>query len=64
MTAGGEDDSLMHAFKNHLSVIIGFCDLLLHDLPEDDPKRADILEIRNAGQTAIALLTELSERMR
>ena len=64
MTAGGEDDSLMHAFKNHLSVIIGFCDLLLRDLPEDDPKRADILEMRKAGHTAIALLPELSKRMR
>ena len=64
MTAGGEDDSLMHAFKNHLSVIIGFCDLLLRDLPEGDPKRADILEMRKAGRSAIALLPQLSERMR
>ena len=65
MTAGGEDDSaLVHEFKNHLSVIVGFCDLLLRDLPEDDPKRADILEMRKAGHTAIALLPELSERMR
>ena len=65
MTAGGEDDTpVMHEFKNHLSVIIGFCDLLLRDLPEDDPKRADILEMRKAGHTAIALLPELSKRMR
>jgi len=65
MTAGGEDDPpVIHEFKNHLSVIVGFCDLLLRDLPEDDPKRADILEMRKAGQTAIALLPALSERMR
>ncbi len=64
MTASGEDDTpLVHEFKNHLSVIIGFCDLLLRDLPEDDPKRADILEMRRAGQAAIALLPELSERL-
>lgn len=55
---------LLHEFKNHLSVIIGFCDLLLHDLREDDPKRADILEVRKAGHAAIALLPELSERLR
>ncbi|MBI4886938.1 MAG: hypothetical protein HY824_07590 [Acidobacteria bacterium] len=65
MTAGDKDDSpLMHEFKNQLSVIVGFCDLLLRDLPEDDPKRADILEMRKAGHTAIALLPKLSERMR
>ena len=64
MTAGSEDDTLLiHEFKNHLSVIIGFCDLLLRDLPEGDPKRADIVEIRKAGQSAIALLPKLSERM-
>ncbi|OFW16206.1 MAG: hypothetical protein A3F70_08895 [Acidobacteria bacterium RIFCSPLOWO2_12_FULL_67_14] len=65
MTATGEDDTpLIHEFKNHLSVIIGFCDLLLRDLPEGDPKRADILEMRRAGQAAIALLPKLSERPR
>ena len=65
MTVSGDDDTpLMHEFKNHLSVIVGFCDLLLRDLPKDDPKRADILEMRKAGQSAIALLPQLSERMR
>ena len=65
MTASGEDDTpLMHEFKNHLSVIIGFCDLLLSDLPEGDPKRADIVEMRKAGRSAMALLPQLSERMR
>jgi len=65
MTAGGgHDTSVMHEFKNHLAVIVGFCDLLLRDVPEDDPKRTDILEIRNAAQAAIALLPALSERMR
>ena len=55
---------LLHEFKNHLSVIIGFCDLLLSELREDDPKRADVLEVRKAGHAAIALLPELSERLR
>ncbi len=55
---------LLHEFKNHLSVIVGFCDLLLNDLREDDPKRADILEVLKAGHAAIALLPELSERLR
>lgn len=59
-----DDNLLLHEFKNHLSVIVGFCDLLLRDLPEHDPKRTDILEMRKAGHAVIALLPELSARMR
>lgn len=58
------DSPLLHEFRNHLSVVIGFCDILLHDLSQDDPKRADLLEMRKAGEAAIALLPELSARMR
>lgn len=60
----GGSPLLLHEFKNHLSVVLGFCDLLLRDLPEDDARRADILEMRKAGLAAIALLPELSERLR
>jgi hypothetical protein len=55
---------LLHEFKNHLSVIVGFCDLLLTELREDDPKRADIQEVLKAGHAAIALLPELADRLR
>lgn len=58
------DDPLLHQFKNHLSVIVGFCDLLVRDLPQDDPKRQDVLEIRRAGLAAINMLPELSDRIR
>jgi len=58
------DSPLLHQLKNHLSIVIGFCDLLLGDLPQDDPKRADIQEMRKAGQAALALLPDLSARMR
>jgi hypothetical protein len=59
-----DENRLLHEFKNHLSVVIGFCELLLRDLPEDDAKRADILEVRKAGLAAIALLPELAEHLR
>ena len=57
-------DPLLHAFQNHLSAIVGFCDLLLRDIPEGDPKRADILEVYKAGHAALDLLPQLSTRMR
>lgn len=45
-------------------MIVGFCQVLLREMPEDDPKRVDILEMRRAGNAALALLPELSTRMR
>lgn len=61
-TANGE--RLVHEFKNHLSVIVGFCDVLLRELPDGDPKRADVSEIQKAGHAALALLPELMARTR
>ena len=59
-----DDASVLHQLKNHIAVVIGFCDLLLRDLSEDDPNRADILKMRETGHDAMALLPELSDRMR
>jgi hypothetical protein len=54
----------LHQLKNHLSIIIGFCDLLLGDLANNDPKRVDIQEMRKAGQAALEMLPSLATRMR
>ncbi|MBI4886942.1 MAG: hypothetical protein HY824_07610 [Acidobacteria bacterium] len=60
----GSDDPLLHQFRNHLSVIVGFCDLLLDELPEGDARRADLLEMSKASHEAVALLPALRERLR
>jgi hypothetical protein len=52
-------DTLIHEFNNHLSVIVGFCDVLLRDLPESDEKRADIAEIQRAALAVVALLPRI-----
>jgi hypothetical protein len=62
--AGGPEPPEIHQLKNYLSVIIGFCDLLLGDLPMDDPSRVDIQEMRKAGQAALDTLPGLATRMR
>ena len=66
MTAASTDPEPpeLHQLKNHLSIIIGFCDLLLGDLADDDPKRVDIVEMRKAGQAALDLMPDLATRMR
>ena len=58
------DSPVIHQLKNHLSIIVGFCDLLLGDLPLDDPKRVDIQEMRKAGQAALDLIPDIAARMR
>lgn len=55
-------DQLVHEFKNHLSVIVGFCDVLLRDLPEGDVKRADVVEIQRAALAVVALLPQIPAR--
>ena len=58
------EPELIHRFKNHLSIIVGFCDLLLAEAPEADARRADLAEIQKAAYAAMALMPELSKRLR
>jgi two-component system cell cycle sensor histidine kinase/response regulator CckA len=53
--AGG----IAHDFNNLLSVILSYADILMIDMPEGDPRRADIAEIRTAGQRGAALTSQL-----
>ena len=52
--------TFVHDMKNVLGVVVGYANLLLAEIPEGDPKRADVEEIRRAGETALELLEQWS----
>lgn len=54
-----DEDPVVHAFKNQLTVIVGFCDLLLLELPDGDKMREDVDEIRKAAHVALGLARQM-----
>jgi hypothetical protein len=59
-----ESIDIIHRLKNHLAIIVGYCDLLIPEFEEGDRRRADFLEVHKAGQEAMALIPELARRIR
>jgi two-component system, cell cycle sensor histidine kinase and response regulator CckA len=53
--AGG----VAHDFNNLLTAILGFAEMTMDQLPEDDPRRADVAHILHAGESATALTRQL-----
>ena len=46
----------VHALSNHLAVILGFIDLVLSATKADDPRRHDLVEIRDAAIEAARII--------
>ena len=54
------DRAFVHDMKNYLGIVIGYANLLLEEMPAGDPRRADVDEIRKAGNAALARLGTLA----
>ena len=50
------DGAAVHALSNHLAVILGFIELVLAETKPDDPRRADLTEIRDAAVEAAKII--------
>lgn len=53
------DDKNRHDFKNQLSIIRGFSEILLAEAAAGDPRRADLEEIYKAAVIALDLIERL-----
>jgi hypothetical protein len=62
--SGKIEPELLHRFKNQLALGMGFCNLLIDEMENQDPRRQDILQVQHAIQEAINMLPELAEQMK
>jgi hypothetical protein len=53
------DPTVVHRLKNKLAIILGFCDLLVTEMPDDDKHRPDVLQIQDAARAALLELPPL-----
>lgn len=52
-----KQNEIEHALKNYLAIILGYSELLLQELPPDDPRREDFQEICKAATAAVRLIS-------
>jgi hypothetical protein len=63
-TEPARESDLIHRLKNHLCIIVGFCDLLLADCPAGEQRHGDLLEVQKAARDAMEMMPAITERMR
>jgi len=51
-----DENEFEHELKNFLAIILGYADLLIEEMPADDPRMEDLSEIHNAASAAVRLL--------
>lgn len=56
------DNETEHALKNHMAIILGYCELMMADTPRDDPRYGDILEMHRAATAVLVLFTQATSR--
>ena len=49
------DAETEHTIKNHLAVIAGYCELLVSEAPDDDPRKPDLEEMNRSARALLQL---------
>ena len=52
------DPETEHTLRNHLAIILGYCDLLRSETPAEDPRHMDLEEMHRAATAMMSILTE------
>ena len=66
MTSNAEpikEDEAVHRLKNQLSIILGFCELLMEEFPADSAHRRDLGEIYKAAREAMTEMPDINKRL-
>jgi len=50
------DPEFEHSLRNQIAIVVGYCELLLDEVPEDADLRADLMEMHKAAVTAMEML--------
>ena len=50
-----------HTLKNHLAIILGYCELLLSETPAEDSRQLDIAEMHRAASAMMSILREVQQ---
>jgi hypothetical protein len=58
------DVDAIHRLRNHICIVVGFCELLLAETPEGDPRRADLTEMHRAALAALAIMSDVGRSRR
>ena len=53
------DAKTRHDFKNQFAIILGFSELLLENMGDDDPRKPDVVEVRAATLNALQMVRAL-----
>jgi hypothetical protein len=52
------DRETLHTIKNHLAIVLGYCELLLTEASPDDARRLDLEEMHRAATAVYAIFNE------
>ncbi len=54
--AVSDESDAEHTLRNHLAIILGYCDLLLSETNANDPRYGDLIEMQRAAKAALSLV--------
>jgi len=52
----GRDPTFEHTLCNQVAIVVGYCELLLDEIPPESPLRKDLFEMHKAAVTAMKML--------